>query len=447
MQSLKLGIAVAVCALVLPLAAHAACVKVERSSTLMNAPTGSSALALWLDEGSGTWLANLPTPAIAGNPVVISDQDVTDVTTAVTANQAKRKQLRLVFVDAAKSPVPTAQKYEFALPAKDPKAEVDACIMTSATTDGGGGQKTGATVLPADGEICTRLADLYPLPKHERWVIFNSKGTLCATSYPLHQSDVLRFGLALRKGESPPAEFDVIPSGCTKPTGEVRVQGTLPSVLLQDAPVPGSKLPGVPQDDLRRHGRLLECESDDVKVKVKVDALSGPEYTLELFGRTTARLNVGVLNSKLRDRDFGLRAEAGGNVITDKAAIERGPEYVAMVVVQGLPHYVRQGYAYQGRDMVHDHGYADRLGLALSFGLKDPAKRFGLGLSFEVARGVSLVAVHEWVKRNRLDGVTVDSSFAGAAGDIPTRQEWAKGWSFGLSLDSAFFTAAFSGKK
>ncbi|MBC7992625.1 MAG: hypothetical protein H7Z15_05210 [Rhizobacter sp.] len=439
--------------LALPQDASAACTVVELNSVFnLEPPEKTKALAVWLDEEPGRKLDVLPTPVEGTNLPAIGEADLALIKKVVKANTPKRDKLRLAYVDDKGQLLKAGEvsNVRFALADGDRPGAVEACKkdpLVSVALQA----KAAPTVAPAL-DICSTLVTKEQADEpHTQWVVFNSQGQSCALSYPVGQGDLLRVGLALSAGEPRPQKLSLIPTGCTKPTGAPVVVGKIdPNFLKQsgkDGPKPTpSTQATVSEDTLLKVGMPLECASDSVKVKLKIDDVESEEITLQLFSRTTALVHVGVLNTKLREPEFGLRTDNGSTVITDKEAQSRGPEYVATVVIQGLPHYLRKGFSYRGRDLVHDNGTLDRIGLAFGFGLKNPTKRFGMGLSYEVTKGVNVVAMHEWVKRTRLDGVKLGDTFAGAAGDIPTSREWAKGWAFGVTFDTAYITSAFGSK-
>jgi len=292
--------------------------------------------------------------------------------------------------------------------------------------------------------------------RYEDWVVFNSAGQSCFVPYPLRQRDRIRFGMLVNTGEEVPVSATVTVTGCTAPgpgpavfaSGSlddlrVKLQSSNPSQAVKSTALQFFEI-----------GNPVECASAAPVAAVNVitaDGQSGTaNTTLSLVERYTGTVHLGVLQSSLREPDYVLRAVGGQNTIADKEASGRGPEYVALVVVQGIAHYRPwgggSGLSYPGRDLLHDNEPIDRLGLVIGFGLKDPARRFGLGFSYEIAKGVNVVAVHEWVKRNQLQGVLAGDAFTGAAADIPLRKEWSRDWSFGLSFDLAYITQLFAKK-
>jgi len=312
-----------------------------------------------------------------------------------------------------------------------------------------------ARARPADAGLCARMAgerNLLGAP-YESWILFNTTGAVCYAPFPLRQRDTLHFGVVVAKGEQIPSSVSVNITGCTVPTPG--------PVVFSSSPIPEQFKPnstGQPQVPIAPVDQILEvatrvaCASEAPVAAVSINnegqAAVSASSTLSLYPRHTATVHLGVLNSKLREPDFGLRASGGQMLITDREADTRGPQYVALVVVQALPRYLRAGgLSYPGRDLLHDNEVQDRLGLALAFGLKEPTKRFGFGLTYELAKGINVVAVREWVKRSQLDGAQLGDAFTGAATDIPKRQAWSKDWSFGLSFDIGYVTSVFSGGK
>lgn len=299
-------------------------------------------------------------------------------------------------------------------------------------------------------EVCAVAASDPSLSggKYDRWILFDVSGAVCYLPNPLKQKDTLHFAVVVAPHQVAPASVTVSATACTTPTSVPVVVGAAPNSV-------------VPQNDDKRTNAVLvtspnafACESDSPVLSVTVTQPDGTPSTkttpLTLYSRTTATVNVGVLYTRLIDHDYALLTTGGQTVITDKSPQTRGPKYVATLVVQAFPRYLENmsfhGPVYPGRDMLHDNEFADRVGLAVSFGLQDPAKRFGLGLSYEIANGINLVGIHEWVNRSTLNGVKVGDAFTGAATDIPTRNEWAKGWAIGLTFDATYLTNIFTKK-
>lgn len=325
--------------------------------------------------------------------------------------------------------------------------------IESVATPAAAGKAAPARAKPADAALCARKAAerMTGTATYESWILFNTAGAACYVPYPLRQRDTLRFAVVVAQGEPIPDSVAVNLAGCTLPTpGPVVLSsGSIPEVFTKQST--GEARTAVVDMVMEAATRVACGSGAPVAASSIVYAGQAPvtqNTTLSLYERHTATVHLGVLNSKLRDPDFTLRASGGQNVISDKEATDRGPQYVAMVVVQAIPRYFRSGgLSYPGRDLQHDMEPADRLGLVLSFGIKDPAKRFGVGASYEIAKGINVVAVREWVKRSELDGVRVGDAFTGTASDIPTRKAWGKGWSLGLSFDIGYITSVFGGGK
>jgi hypothetical protein len=306
------------------------------------------------------------------------------------------------------------------------------------------------SMAPASPELCAQLAATLRTAPFETWLVFNSMGAICHAPPVLRQRDRMRFALALAKGETVPDSASVTLTGCTvpSPTPSVLQSGPLPFTKQSDSS--GKK-------DKAAEPKIIEvpmpaaCESSNpvmvTNVGMRGEAALTQNIPLSLYPRHAAVIHLGVLNSRLREPEFGLRASGAQTVIVDKETDQRGPEYVGVVVVQAIPRYFTAGLSYPGRDLQHDNHPADRLGLALSFGLKDPTKRFGVGLGYEIANGINLVAVREWVKRPQLAGVRLGDQFTGTAAEIPSRNEWSKAWAVGLTFDVAYITSIFSGGK
>ena len=172
-------------------------------------------------------------------------------------------------------------------------------------------------------------------------------------------------------------------------------------------------------------------------------------FSLLQYRLYRATLQLGVDFTTQHGSDFGVVTNAAGqSVIHDSAATGRGPEYVVTMVIYGLPNYLYSfigGPAYGGRDILHQQGWADRIGLVLGVGLTDPTRRFVGGGSLEVMYGLNVLFLAEAFRQSELDGVAAGDVFAGTADDIPTHDVWHTKFVFGLSLDLRYVQEIFSG--
>jgi hypothetical protein len=201
---------------------------------------------------------------------------------------------------------------------------------------------------------------------------------------------------------------------------------------------------------LRIAPRTCFNESVGIKVSGKINGNDAQiAFTLLQYRLYRATLQLGVGFTTQHASDFGVVTNAAGqSVIHDSAATGRGPEYVVSLVIYGLPNYLFSlfsGPAYRGRDILHQQGFFDRIGLVTGVGLTDPTRRFILGGSFEVVYGLNALFVAEAYRHNELDGVAAGDMFMGAASDIPTHDVWHTKFVFGLSLDLRYVQEIFAG--
>jgi hypothetical protein len=261
--------------------------------------------------------------------------------------------------------------------------------------------------------------------------------------------------MVLMPGEKLPKRTSVEFTNCPVESAvpEVLANGKMPE--LQSTTVKDGLAESLPTVELLD---ARPCGGDAPVVTVKLGAggsAASTPYTVNQYKRYRATFHMGALYTDLHDPTFGLRDDDGTNVITNTDAEKRGPEYVAALVVQGIFNYrfrktdanVPRTWQYKGRDPIYDNGTLDRIGLVLTTGLKDPGNRFGIGLSYEVAYGVNLVGIYEIAKVKQLRGPALGDPFTGAAADIPTRKEWEKKFSIGLTFDLAFASKLFAGAK
>lgn len=220
----------------------------------------------------------------------------------------------------------------------------------------------------------------------------------------------------------------------------------------------------VPQAAEETKAQLIEypvrqCFGDSAEISFKLGSID-EMHTIGLYERYRYTLQVGALSTDQHPHSFGLRPDGDDKRIFDQGPIDKGPEYVASVVLYALPRYLgslvqrqRQGKikglealatrTYQGRDVVNDHALADRIGLVVGVGLDHPRDRFAFGLSFELIPGVNVVGVYEWAKLKDLAGVAEGDVFAGTAEEIPTREVWQNQAVVGLSLDLRYVAGLF----
>lgn len=135
-----------------------------------------------------------------------------------------------------------------------------------------------------------------------------------------------------------------------------------------------------------------------------------------------------------------------GPVIRNTVDNSRGPEYVASLVVYGIPHYLRTltgNSRYSGRDIVKENTLADRISLFMAFGLSDPQDTLGVGLSFELASGFDLTVTQLYRHIDELGGLSVGDPFSGGTGEMPTVRTWEDEVAIGLSIDGRYLAKFF----
>lgn len=192
----------------------------------------------------------------------------------------------------------------------------------------------------------------------------------------------------------------------------------------------------------------FDCYGSEIKFKVtSVDNDEDiDEKTIKQYARYYATWQVGVVWTGLQDRSYSLVDKGNGNVISTNIDNSKGPLYVGSVTVYGFPRYIQSwfgGKRYSGRDIINHNDLLDRVGLNLSFGLEDPTETIGLGLSFELVRGVSLTYSQLYREIDVLDGLSVGDSFS--ASDIPTMKKWDNEGVVGISIDGRLISTFFGG--
>ncbi|HKQ15481.1 MAG TPA: hypothetical protein VJT80_18745 [Steroidobacteraceae bacterium] len=311
---------------------------------------------------------------------------------------------------------------------------------------------------PATPVECLKAANdwIPPGTRYRVPVVFNSHGVHCYSPPVIRQGDLLEVGMVLNPGEKldavPSVEFTDCPPESAAPN--VLANGELPKFQ--------SRITA----QLRAEPHFLgsrACGSVSPVVTVKLgegnSAVSTP-YTLTQYQRYRATFHLGALYTDLHNPDFALRNDGTSDVIYDKEANKRGPEYLAALIVPGVAYYAEElfekvgknrnasdpaNWGYKGYDPIHDKTWKDKLGLVITAGIEDPGDRFGLGLSYEIAYGINLVGVYEMAKVKQLSGHAIGDPFTGTTDQIPTDKEWESKFSIGLTFDLAYVTKLFSG--
>lgn len=167
------------------------------------------------------------------------------------------------------------------------------------------------------------------------------------------------------------------------------------------------------------------------------------DVALQQYPRYRATIQLGVLNTQLQETQFGIRDSSGTRFVYDKGPANRGPTYVGTLVLYGLPHAVASIFSkdrsYEGREVIHETGLADRIGLALGTSLTSPTRRFFVGLTGEVLYGINVLGGWEAVAVPEPVGVGADSRFFGTGTEVPTRRRWRTSRLIGgVSVDLAY---------
>lgn len=403
-------------------------------------PENTKQVAVYLPSGSAKPVGGEST-AVKDHKKFVVDADfagrVQKLISPLGADQ--RPKYRLAAVDETGTVQSPNGGYPFYLSSSesDPEKKKIACA------DGGPAMSAAAAPSLVTPSSCEALSEsLKKGARYEEWVIFDAAGNVCYQPATLRQRDQLNFVMAWTSAQEVRNDVTALPGQCTKATAAPVVRDALEEKQVMARNV------------ITAYRRLLSmiCASDSPQVTLTIPAQGNASaktvsHTFPLYERETAAIHTGVVFSKLRDPSYGLRTLNGQTTIVNEEASNRGPEYVAMVVVHALPRYFLSpvGFSYPGRDLTHDNEWQDRLGLAFSFGLQEPKRRLGVGLSYEIAKGINLVGLSEWMKRDRLSGVAEGDVFAGAATDIPKRKHWDRSFALGITFDTAYLAKIFGG--
>ncbi|HVR98129.1 MAG TPA: hypothetical protein VMW27_16040 [Thermoanaerobaculia bacterium] len=204
------------------------------------------------------------------------------------------------------------------------------------------------------------------------------------------------------------------------------------------------------------HFPVRQCFGTSAEMRITGTTNPDPvNFTLPMYERYRYTLQGGVISTSQHAHSFGLRPDGSVQRVFDKGPVDDGPEYVASIVLYALPRYFqtwvrhRRGAeleglealvarTYAGRDVLHDNGIYDRIGLVFGAGLSNPNDRFVAGLSFEIIPGVNGIGVYEYAKLKELAGVKEGDPFTGTEDKIPVREVWERKVVLGVSLDMRF---------
>lgn len=268
-------------------------------------------------------------------------------------------------------------------------------------------------------------------------LLFDQDGQLCAPP-PLRprQGDAIYVGVFTDGPEWSASRITFQPCMLQSPTPNVLASGRLSDISqLRSADPLRFRIYAFP---------VRYCWNSPVAIEItSADGNRRMNYSLEQVTLYRATLHFGTVFTENHDVTFGLRPD-GPNTerIFAQGPVDKGPEYVAALVFYSLPRYFMRG-GFAGRDPVADTGWKDRLGGLVGVGLQNPTERFVAGFSFEVAAGVNIIGVWDWVETEVLRGVEEGDIFVGEPEDIPTQKEWRQKFVFGLTLDIVYAATAF----
>jgi hypothetical protein len=208
--------------------------------------------------------------------------------------------------------------------------------------------------------------------------------------------------------------------------------------------------------------RSAICYSGTVTIRVIREGETG-EFILRQYKRYQATIQVGTIFSKYDEIEYGLlKDEEGKTRIYNKGPLDRGPQYTLSLVLYSLPRNLESLFSrkkrFKGRDIVNDLTWKDRLGAVIGVGLKNPFNRFYTGFSFEILKGINILAVWEFAKVKELAfGLEEGDEFYGVVDEtrvdpddpdegIPVRYKWKmfKKIVLGVSIDLRYFNLLIS---
>lgn len=398
------------------------------------AAPGSSMLRLETGSGASTTTVDVPTPAFR-DEIVLDDSVIAAIRARTPAAAGVRSTL--VLADATKREIK-----------RFPVGAAQAAAAAAAADDD---VRKKRDIPLADYTDCAAAAQRWKSDNANEWqdgknkllVLFNREARVCYESDLMpSQGDIVYAGLVAGPDDDFD-DWDIQFAQCSRQpiTPPVHISGELAKFTPQAGDGFALKI-----GDVRRCWDKEITLTATVKQQGKEAKGTRP---VSFYERFRATLQLGALHTDLRETDFGLRDSGGQNIIYNKQPSEKGPEYVASLVVYGVPNSFLFGGltdGYHGRDIINEHRWQDRTGLMLLAGLKDPSDRFGVGLSFELAYGINVFVAHQWYRQRHLVGVAEGDVFAGDAASITTKLDWNTDTSFGLSFDMRYLMALLKGQ-
>lgn len=405
---------------------------------------GAKQAALSKDFGEGPMLEQLDVSFDAAGKATITGPQVNGLIAGLQGATSATLELLNAGGNAVK-------QYKVIVPASN-----GASASTAAAAETGPGARTTGGRRASVDDCAAAAAQWKRDNRKKGWiegesalVLFTPDGQYCydTSTRTVRQGDDIYVGVVSFSDDAvikAPVQFTPCEAEDAEPN--LYISSSKPSLLAVQS---AREVANVTIYDVRR------CFNATTKVSIEITSIAGTnkgDRSINLYDRYRGTLQIGALYTDLHEADFGLVDSGGQQVIFNKEPLEKGPEYVASVLVYGIPHYFdprhwgKDAPAYRGRDIINDNTWADRLGLIFTVGLDDPGDRFGVGLSFEIAYGINIFYSKHWFRQKELVGVALGDQFTGAADDIPTRHEWADDASFGISFDLRYITALFDKK-
>lgn len=168
-------------------------------------------------------------------------------------------------------------------------------------------------------------------------------------------------------------------------------------------------------------------------------------YVLEQAERFRATVQTGALFNGLQNQGYALRTlGTDTSRIYNAGPVRSGPVYVATVVLYGFLKYLPSltgGMPYRGRDVLHESGLLDRIGLVAGAGLPKPGDNFVGGVTLELLPGVDLMGVWHVARLTEIaDGLREGDIVPKGVTEVPTRSTWGRRFVTGVSLDLRYVT-------
>jgi hypothetical protein len=195
------------------------------------------------------------------------------------------------------------------------------------------------------------------------------------------------------------------------------------------------------------YGSVISFQTNGYEIKTSAPKPEDKPFTvsrkMDQYTRYFAGLQIGVIASRNHDQTFGLKPGTE-RTIYSKSPTGITPQFAASIVFYGILNYLdNRKQPYEGRDVVNEKGFKDKLGASFGTSVSDPTRRVVAGLSYELGSGIDLFVGAEYVRVQALNGFRVGDALPGMGSDIPVHDIGKTGFVIGITLDATYVSTLF----